>query len=436
MFRKVLSLALAATLLAFMLLATGCAAWFRPAEEPAAEEPVEEPTDEPIEEPAEEPALVPEEGASLTIWDTDDPSGHWFRDAAIEWGEKHGVEIIYEPVAFGATVDQLKIDGPAGLGADVFAAPHDRVGDLVAAGLILPNDVSNPANFMESTITGLTMDGVLWGFPTAIETYALFYNKDLLPEPPETWDELLDFAVDFNDISANRFAFMMLPADFYFVHGFFGGFGGYVFGDGGTNPDDIGLNNEGSVEAARFMQRLQDIMPLNTADVTYDIMVGLFNDGYLATMINGPWAVAGVREAGVNFGVAPLPILPNDENPKSFAGVRGLFINSFTEYPNAAKLLLEYITSQEVLIRVFTQGGMLPARLDLVEDPAVIAEPITQAFIQQATFAVPMPSIPEMGSVWIPMSTALTQIWNEDVDPKPVLDAAVEEIKAAIEIAR
>jgi len=220
MFRKVLSLALAATLLAFMLLATGCAAWFRPAEEPAAEEPVEEPTDEPIEEPAEEPALVPEEGASLTIWDSDDPSGHWFRDAAIEWGEKHGVEIIYEPVAFGATVDQLKVDGPAGLGADVFAAPHDRVGDLVAAGLILPNDVSNPANFMESTITGLTMDGVLWGFPTAIETYALFYNKDLLPEPPETWDELLDFAVDFNDIPANRFAFMMLPADFYFAHGF------------------------------------------------------------------------------------------------------------------------------------------------------------------------------------------------------------------------
>ncbi len=153
-------------------------------------------------------------------------------------------------------------------------------------------------------------------------------------------------------------------------------------------------------------------------------------------MINGPWAVGGVREAGVNFGVAPLPVLPNGENPRSFSGVRGLFVNSFTEYPNAAKLLLEYITSREVLIRVFTQGKMLPARLDLVEDPAIAADPVAQAFLEQAKYAVPMPSIPEMGSVWVPMSTALSQIWNKDVDPKPVLDATVEEIKAAIGITR
>lgn len=431
MSKKLLSLALAATLLVFVvLLTTGCAAWFRPAEEPVGEEPADE---EPV---GEEPAIVIEEGASLTIWDSDDPSGHWFRDAAIEWGENNDVEIIYEPVSFVASVDQLKVDGPAGLGADVFSAPHDRLGELVAAGLILPNDVSDPAEFMQATITGLTMDGVLWGFPTAIETYALFYNKDLLPEPPATWDELIEFAEDFNDIPANRFAFMMEPGNFYFAHGFIGGFGGYVFGDGGTNPEDIGLNNEGSVEAARFMQRLQDILPLNTADITYDIKVGLFNDGHLATMINGPWEVGGVREAGVNFGVAPLPILPNGENPKSFSGIRGLFINSFTEYPNASRLLLEYITSKEVLIRVFTQGGMLPARLDLIEDPAIVEDPVAPAFLQQATFAVPMPGIPEMRSVWGPMGTALSQIWNEDVDPKPVLDAAVEEIKAAIEIAR
>ncbi|GFP36304.1 arabinogalactan oligomer / maltooligosaccharide transport system substrate-binding protein, partial [Candidatus Hakubella thermalkaliphila] len=91
-------------------------------------------------------------------------------------------------------------------------------------------------------------------YPIGIETYALLYNKDLVDELPETWDELIEFAAEFNDIPNNRFGFMMEPANFYYVYAFIGGHGGYVFGDGNTNPDDIGLNNAGAIEGAKFLQ--------------------------------------------------------------------------------------------------------------------------------------------------------------------------------------
>ncbi|GFP33481.1 arabinogalactan oligomer / maltooligosaccharide transport system substrate-binding protein, partial [Candidatus Hakubella thermalkaliphila] len=72
----------------------------------------------------------------------------------------------------------------------------------------------------------------------------------------------------------------------------------------------------------------------------------------------------------------------------------------------------------------------------LVDDPAITADPIAAAFLQQTQYAVPMPSIPEMMNVWGPMATALDLIWNEGGDPKPVLDKAVQHIKDAIELAR
>ena len=85
--------------------------------------------------------------------------------------------------------EKLKTDGPAGLGADVFHAPHDHVGNMVSAGSILENMVADEykENFMEAAINGTsyTDDGGsnLYGFPIAIETYALYYNKDLVDTP-------------------------------------------------------------------------------------------------------------------------------------------------------------------------------------------------------------------------------------------------------------
>ncbi|GFP33924.1 arabinogalactan oligomer / maltooligosaccharide transport system substrate-binding protein, partial [Candidatus Hakubella thermalkaliphila] len=106
--------------------------------------------------------------------------------------------------------------------------------------------------------------------------------------------------------------------------------------------------------------------------------------------------------AGVNFGVVPLPILPNGERPTSFSGIRSLFVNSFTEYPMASKLFAQFVTSKELLAKRFTDTGQLPPRFDLVDDPAITADPIAAAFLQQTQYAVPMPSIPEMMNVSSP----------------------------------
>lgn len=382
-----------------------------------------------------EEEIVPEEGAKLVLWESGGAVGEWAKMVAEEFTKRYGVPVTYEEVSNVDAPEKMKTDGPAGLAADVFSAPHDHLGELVSGGLVLENIFPGAYHdqYIPAAITGTTMDGVLYGYPTSIETYALYYNKDLVKSLPKTWDELIDQAKAVTDPKQNMYGFMMEPANFYFAYSFFGGYGGYVFGDNNTDPNDIGLNNEGSVKAGELLQRLhQEILPLKVEDITYDAKEGLFKDGKLMYNVNGTWAVDDYRQVNMNFGVAPLPLLDNGQHPTSFSGIRAFYVNAYTKYPNAAALLAQFASSEEMQKKLYEMTGMIPTRKALLEDPKIKQDEVVGGFLEQAQYAVPMPNIPQMGSVWNPMGSALSTIWNDNADVQKTLDSAVTQIKDAI----
>lgn len=62
---------------------------------------------------------------------------------------------------------------------------------------------------MDAAVKGTSFidkDGELkmYGFPIAIETYALYYNKDIVKKVPETWDELFEQGKQFQEGSTKR----------------------------------------------------------------------------------------------------------------------------------------------------------------------------------------------------------------------------------------
>ncbi|HZG74455.1 MAG TPA: maltose ABC transporter substrate-binding protein [Paenibacillus sp.] len=401
-----------------------------PQEQPA---PAEQPANE-GEQPAEE-ELQPEEGAELLLWDNGDAEGEWAQYVAEQFTAKYGIPVKYEKVQHTDVPTKLQTDGPAGLGGDVFLAPHDHTGSMAAAGLLLENFFPEEyrQSALDAALQGTTVDGTLYGYPVSIETYALFYNKDLVQTPPATWDELIEQAKAFNDPDNKKYGFMYEAGNFYYNYAFIGGYGGYVFGNDNTDPNDLGLNGEGAVKAGELMKRLQsDILPLKVEDITYDVKQSLFNEGKLMFNIDGPWALANHREAGVNFGVAPLPKLDNGRSPTSFSGVKQYLVNAYTKYPNAASLYAKFATSDEMLLKRYEMTGQIPASKTLLGNETLQKDEIGMAFLEQANQAVPMPNIPEMANVWGPMATALTAIWNGLEEPKPALDAAVQQIKDAI----
>ncbi|MFY0760134.1 maltose ABC transporter substrate-binding protein [Metabacillus dongyingensis] len=428
--RKILSLSLIA-LLMFVMVACSKPSSQEPAKTEGGDKEGGKKTEEKVD-------LTPEEGAELVLWDNADSEAEWASYVAEEFTKKYDIPVEVQEVNHVDAAGKLEVDGPAGLGADVFHAPHDHVGNMVKAGLIYENVLADEykENFLPAAISGTSYteeggESTLYGFPMAIETYALYYNKDLVDKPAETFDEIFEQSKGF--AGDGKYGFMMEPANFYFAHAFFAGYGGYIFGNDNTDASDLGINNEGAVASGEFMQRMnKELLPLKKEDITGDLISSFFNDNKLMYRISGPWDIKNHEEAGINFGIAPLPKLDNGETPKSFSGIKAYYVNSYSKYPKAATLLAQFATSKDMLEKRFEMTGQLPPQTELIESDAIQNNEIASAFLEQAESALPMPNLPEMQSVWGPMETAYTTMWNDGTEPKKALDAALQQIEDAI----
>ncbi|MDQ6423159.1 maltose ABC transporter substrate-binding protein [Paenibacillus sp. LHD-117] len=381
---------------------------------------------------AAEDDLNPEDGATLLVWESKEQRP-FVEAIAKEFTAKYGIDVKVEEIGAADQVNKLISDGPAGLGADVVVFPHDNLGKAVSAGLVLPNDYFEEQSRSENAdnaVNAVSYDNVLYGYPRSVETYALFYNKALMPTPPKTFDEIVEFAKTFNDPAANKYALMWEVGNFYFNYPFIST-GGYVYGDNGQNKDDIGLNNEGAIAGIKYYGSLKDsILPMNSGDITYDIKKGLFTSGTLAMDINGPWTIADYKNAGIDFGVAPLPSI-NGQPASSFSGVKAWYVNSFSKYPNASRLFARFASTKEAQLKDFEMSGTLPANKEAAADQSIQSNEIVKGFLEQFNQSTPMPSIPEMGNVWSPIAAAFSDVWNTGKDAKEALDNAVQQIKDA-----
>jgi arabinogalactan oligomer/maltooligosaccharide transport system substrate-binding protein len=391
----------------------------------------------PASEEAPEEEYLPEEGAKLVVWYSASEKA-LVDEAAKLYKEKYGIDIEYQDVGPDKSIEKMITDGPAGVGADVFLAVHDRLGSAVQAGVVLPNDLhgeESAANNSDKSVEALTIDGQLYGYPMSVETTAVFYNKDLFAngEAPKDWNGVIEFAKTFNDAKAQKYAYMWEVGNGYWSWGFFGGYGGYVFGKDGTDPADVGLNNAGSVEAAKFFGSLKDqILPIKAADIKADIKTSLFNESKLAMNVSGPWQVGEFKKSVKNLGVMEYPTLPNGNPMMPFSGVKGFLVNANTKYPIAAKLFAELISSEALQAKNFELFGSLPANKNVAASPTVSGDPFASVFLKQFDNSTPMPKIAEMAAFWGTHEAALSSLWNDGADAQTTMDDWAKKVKDSI----
>lgn len=379
---------------------------------------------------------MPEKPESLTLWvNAEEKQEEAVKQITDKYTDETGIAVELVPVDMLEQVEKLDVEGPAGNGPDIIFQPHDRIGDLAIRGLVDPVDLSEvESEYTDIALDGVTFDGEYWGYPAVMETYAMYYNKSLVESEPETMEDIMAIAEDFTDPSQDKYGFLMEAANLYFVYPFFSGYGGYIFANDGENYDisDIGLSNDGAKQGGEFVQTWYEegYIP---QDLTPDIMNGLFKEGKVATVINGPWMVREYVEAlGDDLGVVPLPVLENGEHPKSFVGVKSYMMSYYSENKEWAQDLMKFITNTENSITYYEVAGEMPPRHDAIENPVIADDPIYSAFAEQTTYGEPMPNVPAMQQVWDPFNDALSFISKgEPVDE--VLEEAVQSIQANIE---
>ena len=229
----------------------------------------------------------------------------------------------------------------------------------MANGVVEPLDLSAVADgFNPVAVQAFTYDGQTYGLPYAIENVALLRNTDLVPDAPATFEEMMQIATDYKadhpDPSSLGLAVQVGPeGDAYHLQPFLSAFGGYIFAqnaDGTYNPDDIGIDSEGGLATATWLQE-QAAAGLLSADVTYDTMIDAFGAG------KAPFADH--RPVGDRPGRQRLRrhrrALRSERRPGDggrrhtapFVGVQGFMVSSFSEAKDLAKsFVLDYMSQE------------------------------------------------------------------------------------------
>jgi len=351
------------------------------------------------------------EQITLKIWESEGSEKDFMLFAAEEYKKTHpNVSFVYEPVATTDARTKIEMDGPAGVGADIFVAPHDHIGALVAGGHILPfEDSALLDNFIPAALTSAAYEGKTYGYPLAIETYALFYNKDLLPTAPKTWEEVETFAKSWNDKAQNKYALVWEVGNAYFNYIFMSGFGAPLFGANGNDPKQHNVNSKNAIDGLTYFQGLRKkMLDVPSGDISGDFCNSSFTEGKAAMIITGPWKIADFSKTSLNYGIAPIPIFPGMTNPPaSFSGLRLAFVSAYANHPEAAQDFAKFLVSKPILEKRYEMTKQIPPRSDIT-----VSDELSQGILAQAQYASPMPTIPEMGVYWSAMGTAFANIWD------------------------
>ncbi|MFC4402557.1 sugar ABC transporter substrate-binding protein [Gracilibacillus xinjiangensis] len=372
----------------------------------------------------------------LTIWANDEEEQlEAIEKLAADYEEQNDITVNVVAKSMLEQLDELSLAGPEGRGPDLFFQPHDRIGDIVAQGLAQPLEIAeeDASGYSEASLQSVQYEfdskTDFYGVPAVIETYGIFYNKDIM-EAPETIDDLKTSLEENTDPSNDQFGFLMRPNDLYFAYPFFKTNGGYIFGgeNGSYDTTDIGLANEGAIEGGELFQSFfgNGLIPTST---TSDVIDGLFTEGKVGAVINGPWSIPSYTEAlGDSLGFVPFPDI-NGQEAQSLVGVKAWMVSFYSDNPEWATDLALFITNEENQKYYFDVAGELPTNTNALES---IDNPIFSTFSQQIENGVPMPSTPQMSQVWEPMNNAL-QFIAEGEDPSSVLPEAVEQIEINID---
>ena len=367
-----------------------------------------------------------EEG-KLLIWINGDKGFTGLQALGDKFKAELGVDVVVEHPE--AVTDKFQQAAATGAGPDIFIWAHDRFGEWAAGGLIQPVEPSQAVRdgIFDFAWDAVTFDGKTWGYPLAVEAVGLIYNKDLVPTPPATMEEIaaLSLPADVKpilwDYNNTYFTFPLLMAN-----------GGYAFkkddATGSYDPKDTGVANDGAKAGAGVLRKLIDdgVMP---SGVDYGVMDAAINKGEVAMVINGPWAWANLKTSNINFGVAPIPSVSGQPS-KSFVGVLAANVNAATPNKDLAIEFIENYLVTDDGLKTINDDVPLGAVADASFAETLASDANVAATLANAQAGVPMPSTPAMGKFWAAMDPALASITDKSATVEQALDDAATRILA------
>ncbi|WP_030893094.1 extracellular solute-binding protein [Streptomyces sp. NRRL F-5053] len=379
---------------------------------------------------------------TVTFWDTsNDAEKGVYKKIAEDFEKRHPkVDVEYVHVNFGDANQKFKNAAGGNSGApDVMRTEVAWVADFARLGYLAPLDgtpaLEDTGDQLKTAAGSTRYKGKTYAVPQVTDTLALFYNKRLLKKAgvgvPGSFAELKKNAPKIKKRTGATALYLRGDDPYWFLP--------YLYGAGGDLLDPgrkrITVDDAPGVEAFRTMKDLVDSGAAVT-DSSDGQAGGLraFQEGKVATIVDGPWDIAGARqgkefkgELKDNLGVAPVPA--GTKGQGSPQGGWNLSVYAGSKNLRAAQEFAKYMGSAEVQKRTTRELSLLPTRPSVYADPEVRDNEMVKFFEPAVDKAVQRPWIPEGNSLFEPIRVGMDGVLSGGRSPSAAAKKTGEEFR-------
>jgi multiple sugar transport system substrate-binding protein len=314
--------------------------------------------------------------------------------------ENADVDIAMEIMPWDSLFQKLMPALVAGNGPDLMGFDVSRVSEFADANRLEPLDtyldastVLEKADLVPGMIQGASYGGKLYGVPMSFASLVMYYNKEhfrevgLDPENPpvnftelmQAWEKLL-----VRDSSGNVVRYpqsLGVKATVPMMPVFFWAAGAEII----TADGKSGLDSSEALAAAELIQKAYVDMSVSPLGLTGQESDNVFAAGKASMEWNGPWAINGFTNAGIDLGIALLPAGPAGR--VTWAGGTTMVMNKDSKVKDAAWALMEYWNSYDSQQYWAKTVAFPPTRVDMTADTELEKNENLAYFIESAGFA-------------------------------------------------
>lgn len=316
---------------------------------------------------------------------------------------------------------------------DMYFFAHDKIGVYAEMGILSPvTDLIDRQTlddaYVPMTLEAATYNGELYQLPVYFETLLFMYNRLYMADEnvPGTTEQLYAYMEE--KTRGGHYGFVEQHSTAYYSAGWIHGFGGYIMDESGN----VGLNMPETIAALEYHKKFVGLMP---GESEYATVNALFQEGKAHATIGGPWLVSASRAAGMDLGIAAMPIVDETQIPISpYMGVQGVQVLKYAaeNKTDAVKKVLDALMQPDVGIALAKVSGCAPAVEACYGSEEVTADDVVMAMRETAENTIPMPNRPEMDIMWTVAADMLVNINMSGQDVAASCEAAQENAEELI----
>jgi multiple sugar transport system substrate-binding protein len=274
------------------------------------------------------------------------------------------------------------------------------------------SDIENGT--LPGPLASATYNGTLYAAPNNTNVQLLWYRKDLVPDPPKTWDDMIRMSLQLKQ-QGKPYQVLTMGAQY---EGLVVLFNNLVASAGGTivSPDGkTAVMDAGTVKALQVMQHFATAgvtSPSFTNSIEDDARLA-FQAGGGAFQLNWPYVYSSMQAdapaLAKNVAWARYPSIDPGTPSRVTIGGSNMAVSKYTKYPKQAFEAVKCLRNADSQKFLAINAGQPPTLEKVYDDPDMLkAYPMKDAIFDELKDASNRPLTPAYQNVSTVMSATLS----------------------------